>query len=65
MPEHRCRVKTSSIARWWQTGFAGIFAPQFQAKVFNWSFPILLGEIALMLWLVIRGAKPPAISAAA
>jgi uncharacterized protein DUF4386 len=45
--------------------FAGIFAPQFQAKVFSWSFPILLGEIALMLWLVIRGAKPPAISAAA
>jgi hypothetical protein len=49
------------IAVW----FAGIFAPQFQAKVFNGSFPILLGEIALMLWLVIRGAKPPAISAAA
>jgi Domain of unknown function (DUF4386) len=40
--------------------FAGIFAPQFQAKVFNWSFPILLGEVALMLWLVIRGARPPA-----
>jgi Domain of unknown function (DUF4386) len=44
---------------------AGLFAPQLQAQVFNWSFPILLGEIALMLWLVIRGAKPSAISAAA
>jgi hypothetical protein len=49
------------VASW----FAGLFAPQFQAKVFNWLFPVLLGEIALMLWLVIRGAKPPAISAAA
>jgi Domain of unknown function (DUF4386) len=41
---------------------AGIFAPQLQGTVFNCSFPILLGEIALMLWLVIRGARPPAIS---
>jgi hypothetical protein len=45
--------------------FAGIFAPHFQGKVFNWSFPILFGEIALMLWLVIRGAKPPAVASAA
>lgn len=43
--------------------FAGIFAPQFQARAFNWTFPILLGEIALMLWLVIRGAEPPALAA--
>lgn len=42
----------------------GIFAPQYQAKVFNWSFPILLGEVALMLWLVIKGAKPPLYPAA-
>jgi Domain of unknown function (DUF4386) len=38
---------------------AGIFTPPYQGKIFNRSFPILLGEIALMLWLVIRGAKPP------
>jgi len=39
---------------------AGIFAPRFQGKIFNWLFPILFGEIALMLWLLIRGARPPA-----
>ena len=45
--------------------FTGIFAPRFQDTVFNRSFPIMLGEIALMLWLVIRGAKPPQLVAAA
>jgi len=43
--------------------FTGIFAPEYQGVVFGRSFPILLGEIALMLWLVIRGAKPPQIEA--
>jgi len=27
--------------------------------------PAFFGEIALMLWLVIKGAKPPALDAAA
>jgi hypothetical protein len=49
------------VAAW----FAGIFAQRFRVKVFNGSFLVLLGEIALMLWLVIRGGKPLAISAAA
>ena len=40
--------------------FTGIFAPQYQAKVFNWSTPFTLGEIVLTLWLVIRGARPRA-----
>jgi hypothetical protein len=44
--------------------FTGIFAPQYQAKVFNWSFPVLFGEMAFMLWLVVKGAKPPALAAA-
>jgi len=45
--------------------FTGIFAPRYQDTVFNRAFPILFGEIALMLWLVIRGAKPPQLEAAA
>jgi len=35
----------------------GLFAPQYYGKVFNWSQPILFGEIAIMLWLLVRGAN--------
>ena len=34
--------------------------PQYQGKVFSYSQPAFFGEIALTLWLVIKGAKPPA-----
>ena len=44
--------------------FTGIFAPPYQSKVFSWSTPFTLAEIVLMLWLVIRGAKPPAAATA-
>jgi hypothetical protein len=43
----------------------GLLLPQYEAKVFNISQPALFGELALMLWLVIKGAKPPALDAAA
>jgi hypothetical protein len=38
----------------------GELLPQYQGKVFTYSQPALFGEVALMLWLVIKGAKPPA-----
>jgi Domain of unknown function (DUF4386) len=38
----------------------GTLAPEYQARVFNWGQPAFLAEVALMLWLVIKGAKPPA-----
>jgi hypothetical protein len=34
--------------------------PQYQDKVFSYSQPAFFGEIALTLWLVIKGAQPPA-----
>jgi hypothetical protein len=40
--------------------FTGVLFPAYQNKVFAYSQPALLGEIALVLWLVIKGAKPPA-----
>ena len=43
----------------------GWLLPQYQEKVFNITFPALFGEVALMLWLVIKGAKPPAIESTA
>jgi Domain of unknown function (DUF4386) len=39
--------------------FTGFLAPQYQEKEFVTFQPALLGEVALMLWLVIKGAKPP------
>jgi hypothetical protein len=45
--------------------FTGIFAPQYQGTVFNYLFPIMFGEIAFMLWLVIKGAKPQLLETAA
>jgi Domain of unknown function (DUF4386) len=38
----------------------GTLFPQYQAKVFLLSQPALFGELAFMLWLVIKGARPPA-----
>jgi len=38
--------------------------PQYQDKVFTYSQPAFFGEIALMLWLVIKGARPPALGPA-
>ena len=37
--------------------FTGLLFPQYEAKVFNSAFPAMLGELAIMLWLLIRGAK--------
>ena len=39
----------------------GLFFPDYQDKVFLYSQPALFGELAIMLWLVIKGARPPAL----
>jgi hypothetical protein len=36
----------------------GVLFPAYQGKVFNISQPAMFGEMALMLWLVIKGALP-------
>jgi uncharacterized protein DUF4386 len=43
----------------------GVLLPQYQDKVFTYSQPAFFGEVALMLWLVIKGARPPALDATA
>jgi Domain of unknown function (DUF4386) len=43
----------------------GILLPQYQNKMFDYSQPALFGEVALMLWLIIKGARPPALNAPA
>jgi len=37
----------------------GIMWPQYEDAVFNSAFPAMLGELAIMLWLMIMGAKQP------
>ena len=35
----------------------GLLLPQYQAKIWNIVSPATLGELAIMLWLLIMGAK--------
>src|SRR5258708_30994040 len=37
----------------------GLFYPDYQDKVFAYSQPALFGELAIMLWLVFKGARRP------
>ncbi len=39
----------------------GFLLPEYQQRIFVFSQPALFGEIALMLWLVIKGGKPTAL----
>ena len=41
-----------------------ILLPQYQDKVSTISQPAFFGEVAFMVWLLIKGAKPPALDAA-
>jgi hypothetical protein len=45
--------------------FTGFLLPQYEITVSNYAFPALLGEIAIILWLLIKGAKPQQFFAAA
>jgi hypothetical protein len=43
---------------------AGVLSPEYQSKVYAISQPSFFSEIALMLWLLIKGAKPPTLRTA-
>jgi hypothetical protein len=45
--------------------FTGLLLPQYEDAVSNITFPAQLGEVAFMLWLVIKGATPQSLDAAA
>jgi len=42
----------------------GVLFPQYEQMVFNITFPAMLGELAIMLWLVIMGARERPLAAA-
>jgi Domain of unknown function (DUF4386) len=47
---------------WVVLSLTGILLPQYEGKVYTYSQPAFFGEIALMLWLLIKGARPPALA---
>jgi hypothetical protein len=50
---------------WVILSLTGILLPEYQDKVDKYLQPAIIGEIVFMLWLLIMGAKPPALDAAA
>ena len=50
---------------WVVVSLTGILLPEYADKVYTYSQPAIIGEIAFMLWLAIRGARPQAVDAAA
>jgi hypothetical protein len=44
--------------------FTGILLPQYESTLSKYALPFLLGEIAIILWLLIKGAKPQRLAAA-
>jgi hypothetical protein len=44
---------------WVILSLTSVLLPRYQDKVNTYSQPAFFGEIAFMLWLVIKGAKPP------
>jgi hypothetical protein len=70
---YRSRVLPRFLGVWLViNGFAyvilsltGLLRPQYQETVFLISQPALFGELALMLWLVVKGATTPALDDAA
>ena len=64
---HRSRFLPSFLGFWLAAGgFAyvilsvtGELLPQYQDRVFIYAQPAFIGELVLVLWLVVKGAKPP------
>ena len=65
---YRSRFLPRFLGVWLATGgfaylilsLTGELMPQYQGRVFTYAQPAFFGELAVMLWLVIKGARPPA-----
>jgi hypothetical protein len=44
--------------------FTGLLLPHYENAVGNLTFPALTGEVAFVLWLLIRGAKEQTVNGA-
>jgi hypothetical protein len=47
---------------WLMLSLTSVLSPQYQDRVFTYVQPAFFGEIVFMLWLVIKGVKPQAVS---
>jgi len=45
---------------WVILSFTSVLLPRYRGSVYTYSQPAVLGEVAFMLWLLIKGARPPA-----
>jgi Domain of unknown function (DUF4386) len=52
-------------AAWVILSLVSVVLPQYQSEVYTYTQPAVFGEIAFMLWLLIKGAKPPSLAPAA
>ena len=50
---------------WVILSLVSVVLPQYQSEVYTYTQPAVFGEIVFMLWLLIKGAKPPASAPAA
>jgi hypothetical protein len=50
---------------WVILSLTGVVLPQYADRVDTYSQPAIFGEIVFMFWLLIKGAKPPALDVAA
>ena len=46
---------------WVVLSLTALFFPLYYEAAFRWAQPVLFGELAIMLWLLIKGAKVPAV----
>ena len=52
-------------AAWVILSLVSVVLPRYQSEVYTYTQPAVFGEIAFMLWLLIKGAKPQASAPAA
>jgi hypothetical protein len=52
-------------AAWVILSLVSVVLPQYQSEVYTYTQPAVFGEIAFMLWLSIKGAKPLTLAPAA
>jgi len=50
---------------WVILSLTGVLSPHYYDKVYTFTQPAVFGELAFMFWLLIKGAKPPALDATA
>jgi hypothetical protein len=48
---------------YWALSFSGLLYPAYEDKVWKFAQPVLMAEVAFMLWLVIMGAKEKRLTA--